>query len=104
MKCCSWLCLATAFVLLAGCPNPGTEAPNGSGSHQPRGSGALRPDEEAAIQASLAKLGPEDQKLAEQQRFCAVENDSRLGSMGPPVKVMLKEQPVFLCCKGCTKQ
>jgi len=21
--------------------------------------------------------------------------------MGPPVKVMVKDQPVFLCCKSC---
>jgi hypothetical protein len=60
-------------------------------------------DEEAGIKASLAKLAPEDQKLAEAQRFCAVEEENRLGSMGVPVKVMIKEQPVFLCCKGCVK-
>jgi len=30
-----------------------------------------------------------------------VDQDSRLGSMGPIQKVMIKGQPVFLCCKGC---
>jgi hypothetical protein len=24
--------------------------------------------------------------------------------MGPPVKVLLKGQPVFLCCKDCEKK
>lgn len=24
--------------------------------------------------------------------------------MGTPVKVMVKEQPVFLCCKGCRRK
>jgi hypothetical protein len=24
-----------------------------------------------------------------------------LGSMGPPVKVIVQGQPVFLCCAGC---
>jgi len=24
--------------------------------------------------------------------------------MGVPVKVMVKDQPVFLCCKGCQKE
>ena len=26
---------------------------------------------------------------------------SRLGSMGPPVKVLVDGQPVFVCCEGC---
>ena len=60
--------------------------------------------DEAKIKANLAKLSDADRKLAETQRFCAVENDDRLGSMGVPVMVMLKDQPVFLCCKGCTKR
>jgi hypothetical protein len=60
--------------------------------------------EEAEIQANLAKLPAKDRKLAEEQKFCAVEDDSRLGAMGVPVKVLIKNQPVFLCCKGCTKQ
>jgi hypothetical protein len=46
----------------------------------------------------------DDRKLAEEQKFCAIENDNRLGSMGTPVKVMVKDQPVFLCCKGCQKK
>jgi Cu/Ag efflux protein CusF len=63
------------------------------------------PDEEAGIKESLAKLSPQDRKLAEAQKFCAVQGkESRLGSMGPPVKIMLKDEPVFLCCKGCTKE
>lgn len=51
--------------------------------------------------ASLARLDPEDRKLAEEQKYCAVQNDKRLGSMGTPVKIMVKGQPVFLCCDGC---
>jgi len=62
------------------------------------------PDKEATIRANLARLGPEDRKLAQEQRFCAVEEDNRLGEMGTPVKVMVKDQPVFVCCKGCVKQ
>ena len=27
-----------------------------------------------------------------------------LGAMGPPVKLMIKDQPVFLCCKHCKKK
>jgi hypothetical protein len=57
-------------------------------------------DKEAGRQANLAKLGPEDRKLVEEQRFCAVEKNP-LGSMGVPVKVLVKDQPVFLCCAAC---
>jgi multidrug efflux pump subunit AcrA (membrane-fusion protein) len=51
----------------------------------------------------LAKLSPEDRKLVESQKFCPVLADSRLGSMGVPVKVMVKGQPVFVCCNACSK-
>jgi hypothetical protein len=35
------------------------------------------------------------------QRWCAVQTDKLLGSMGKPVKLTIKSQPVFLCCPGC---
>jgi hypothetical protein len=60
--------------------------------------------EEAEIKANLAKLPPEDRKLAEEQKWCVIEDDNRLGEMGVPVKILVKGQPVFLCCKGCKKQ
>jgi hypothetical protein len=60
-------------------------------------------DKEAQIKATLEKLDPADRELAEEQKYCAVESENRLGSMGKPVKVMIKEEPVFLCCKGCEK-
>jgi len=53
------------------------------------------------VRDNLAKLSPEDRKLAEEQQFCAVQSDKRLGSMGVPVKITVKGQPVFLCCDGC---
>ena len=51
--------------------------------------------------AAVAKLSAADQPLAEAQLFCPIEEGSRLGSMGTPVKLMLDGKPVFLCCKGC---
>ena len=51
--------------------------------------------------AAVAKLSAADQPLAEAQLFCPIEEGSRLGSMGTPVKLMLGGKPVFLCCKGC---
>ena len=55
----------------------------------------------AKIKAAMAKLSPEDRPIAERQVFCAIDQDSPLGSTGPVLKVMVKGQPVFLCCKGC---
>ncbi len=56
---------------------------------------------EADIQAALAKLKPDDRKLAEAQKFCAIQTKNRLGSMGTPIKLTIKGQPVFLCCNNC---
>lgn len=58
---------------------------------------------QSRVEHNLSQLSPEDRRLAEQQKYCAVETDNELGSMGVPVKVVLKGQPVFLCCKGCRK-
>jgi RND family efflux transporter MFP subunit len=60
-------------------------------------------DEDAKVQAVLAKLDPADRKLAEAQGYCPVLG-TRLGAMGVPVKLTLRDQPVFLCCKGCTRK
>lgn len=51
--------------------------------------------------STTEELTPEDRRLIEVQQFCPVLTNSRLGSMGTPVKVMLRNQPVFLCCSGC---
>jgi hypothetical protein len=59
---------------------------------------------EAKIQAALDKLEPADRTLAQAQKWCAVETENPLGKMGKPYKVMIKEQPVFLCCKSCEKE
>jgi len=61
-------------------------------------------DERARVKAAMAKLSPEDRRLAEAQLFCAVDQDSPLGTMGPIFKEIVKGQPVFLCCKGCVAE
>lgn len=44
-----------------------------------------------------------DKKLIEKQKICPVTGEP-LGSMGKPVKVVVKNQTVFLCCAGCKKK
>jgi multidrug efflux pump subunit AcrA (membrane-fusion protein) len=58
---------------------------------------------EAKIRRNLAKLSAEDRKLAEAQKYCPSERDSRLGSMGVPIKTMIEGRPVFFCCQGCVE-
>ena len=58
--------------------------------------------EEGKTRAALAKLSPADRTLAEAQALCPVA-DEPLGSMGVPIKLSVKGQPVFICCKGCKK-
>ncbi len=66
---------------------------------------AVKPTEKnAEVEANLAKLSPEDRKLAEAQKFCVVESDTQLGAVGVPLKVTLKDEPVFVCCEACLKE
>ncbi len=50
---------------------------------------------------AISNLPHADQLLVEAQFFCPIEEGSRLGSMGTPVKLMLESKSVYLCCKGC---
>ena len=61
-------------------------------------------DDDAKVKAMLAKLSRVDQRLAEAQGNCPILKSNRLGSMGMPAKVILKDQPVFLCCKACIEE
>jgi hypothetical protein len=50
--------------------------------------------------AEIAKLSPEDQKLAKLQVLCPITIET-LGSMGKPLKVSVGDDAVFVCCKAC---
>lgn len=95
MRTLALLCLVAPLTLfaLSGCssqPSQQSTVPSGG-----------KGDEQASVEANLAKLSPEDRKLAEEQVYCAVETENRLGSMGVPYKIELDGQPVFLCCDSC---
>jgi hypothetical protein len=111
-------------LLLAGCGGP-TDGPRSESrpTPQPKAEAKTAPgpesqakaapadakpaadtEEEAEVKTNLAKLDPADQKLAEAQRFCAIDDEHRLGAMGKPVKLTIQGKPVFLCCNGCRKQ
>lgn len=56
--------------------------------------------EARTIAEAMADLSKEDRELAMAQEICPVAGKP-LGSMGTPIKVDVKGQPVFLCCNGC---
>ena len=91
--------VAAAAFALAGCggEKPGTPSAAGAAATSPSGT-----TDEAA--AERAKLSPEDRALVDAQEWCVVSTDERLGSMGPPLKLDIKSQPVFVCCKGCKRK
>ena len=49
---------------------------------------------------NIEQLPDADRKQALAQRICPVTGKP-LGSMGVPVAIMLRGQPVYLCCAGC---
>src|SRR4051812_13961561 len=93
--------VAGALLLTLGCG--GRDAGDGgvTGRPQEGDEQAAKTAKEKKIEAARARLSPEDRALVDAQDYCAVMPKQKLGSMGVPLKVMIKGQPVFLCCKGC---
>ncbi len=52
---------------------------------------------------TVATATAADAALIKRQAKCPVM-DELLGSMGQPIKVMVGDKPIFLCCKGCIKK
>jgi hypothetical protein len=99
MKVVHWFGLLLLGVAgaVAGC---GT---GGSGKATSAAGTSRQAKDTSSIQKNLAKLSPEDRKLAQAQKLCPISEEP-LGEMGVPVKVMLEGQPVFLCCRSCLKK
>jgi len=53
------------------------------------------------IAANLAKLSAADKKIALEQLLCLSQENSKLGSMGVPIKFTIEGQTAFVCCEGC---
>ena len=86
---------ASAYFGASGGPQAGASSAVKQSS-EPRKSKDLSAEELQEI----AKLPPGDQKLARAQKLCPVTGEP-LGSMGVPIKMMVKGRAVFLCCEGC---
>ena len=77
------------FVCCAGCVNAIKSDPAKYASGRP----------EITVTSATAA----DSELIARQKVCPVM-DEPLGAMGNPIKVMVGDKPIFLCCKGCIKK
>ena len=91
-----WLLAAIVTSTLVGCtPEPSTSA--GAPPSQ-------SPDPMERLRENRAKLSAEDQKLVAEQEYCPVMPGVQLGAMGVPIKLKIKDQTVFVCCKSCSRR
>lgn len=99
-------CTAALAMFASGCQSETSPSPPEASAHV-ESDGHNHADHEhgdggeSDVALAMAELSPEDRKEAEAQKFCAVMNTSLLGSMGAPLKLDVKGQPVFVCCAGC---
>ena len=94
---------AAALLLISAVLAGGCGGRNDAPKDEPPPAPPVTPagDEVAAVRA---KLDPADRALVEAQEWCVISIDERLGSMGAPIKLDIKGQTVFICCKGCKKK
>lgn len=91
------LFVVTALTVFAGCQKP----ESAKSKDEPAGPKVDTTDD---VTAERVELSPEDRALVDAQEWCVVSTDERLGSMGPPLKLDINGQVVFVCCKGCKRK
>ncbi|MAT69117.1 MAG: hypothetical protein CMJ58_06285 [Planctomycetaceae bacterium] len=116
-----WSVIGAAILIFAGCNSQaGTKSTGDSGtsvtnqgqqgehahhdSEHAHGDGAneaLSPMEK--MEVGLANLSAEDAAAARKQHVCPVSGEM-IGVMGPPIKVTVKGQDVWICCEGCRQK
>ena len=99
-------CVAALATFASGCQSQTSSPPPEASAHvEADGHDHVEHEQgdggESDVTLAMAELSPDDRKDAEAQKFCAVMNTSLLGSMGTPLKLDVKGQPVFVCCGGC---
>jgi hypothetical protein len=79
---------------------PAADAPPIAEAKTPLAGAATLTDEEIA---RIEKLPEAERGAALAQKVCPVTGEN-LGSMGVPIKEVVGDRTVFLCCKGCVKE
>lgn len=95
------LALGFALLVAVACGPRDADKPTDAAREGEKQEGDKQAAREKKIEAARAKLSAEDRALADEQDYCAVMTKNKLGGMGKPFKVMVKGQPVFLCCESC---
>ena len=54
-------------------------------------------------QVLVVVLNEDDVAEIQQQKVCPVTK-AQLGSMGAPLKVLVGDRPLYLCCRGCLER
>jgi hypothetical protein len=100
----NWFSVAAfaCLIVLSGCGSHQSAAPASKTDAKAPPTESKQEADEVAVER--AKLKPDDRALVESQEWCVVNEEGRLGSMGAPVKLSIKGQPVFLCCAGCKRK
>ena len=57
----------------------------------------------AARQITVSTATAADQAGIARQKVCPVTG-GKLGGMGAPVKLLVGDQPIYLCCRGCVRK
>jgi hypothetical protein len=98
---------ALMFVFgLAGCKKTDSETPSTTAPADTADAGHSHEEghTHTDIEASLAKLTPEERASAEAQKICPV-SDHALGEMDKPLEVTLEDgKKVWICCAGCEEE
>jgi Cu(I)/Ag(I) efflux system membrane fusion protein len=91
----------------SGAPAAPTARPGGQGTPREAEPAPATPKPKVALAKptaedleNVAQLPDGERQLALAQKLCPV-TEKPLGSMGVPMKILLRGQPVILCCKGC---
>lgn len=93
--------MPSLFFPQGAAPPAGHSGHDGHEGHETSNtSAASAPSDMELMRTELAKLSPKDRATAEKQHVCSVTG-KMLGTMGPPLKLEVQGQTVWLCCPGC---
>jgi Cu(I)/Ag(I) efflux system membrane fusion protein len=89
---------AEQAIVAPDAPDADADHAHDEANHEQADGGAMTDMEK--MEATLAKLPPEDHQSAMQQHFCPVSGEM-LGTMGVPEKIEVEGKTVWICCGGC---
>jgi len=70
---------------------------------QPAAMAPSAPEPRQTVEVRQVAVTAADRPLIARQKNCPVTGEP-LASMGGPIKLMIGEQPLFVCCEGCIDQ